>query len=393
VTEPRPDHREALLRASLTTQGPLDPAAAAALLEQGWAFLAASDFQAAAVCFQRVVGFDDATITAAAWLGLGEALYRLDHDGEALAAWESVLALPETPSTYRAWLNVAGARVRASDLRGAATAYREADRRAPAEDRPMIASRLGWLAKETGDQGSARRYFARSRGDAATGVAMAILAVTVVVSLAALFQPDQGLVRLLAFDAAPVKAGEVYRLLSVTLVHGSLLHLAMNMYALYLFGPLVEAIWGRGLFVSFYVLAALAASTTSLLAGTDAAVGASGAIFGLIGVLAAGTRAHHPVLDARSRAIAGQLWLLIAINLAFGFMVQGIDNWAHIGGLLSGLWLGTLIPPGKVRTLRTFWRRPDGSAEAPGSGLAVGIATAALLGVILAGLAAAGVRL
>ena len=79
--------------------------------------------------------------------------------------WEAVVKLGETPSTYPAWRNLAAARVRSGDLRGAMRAYREADRRAPAADKAEIATRLGWLAKETGDAGTAKRYFARGRGD------------------------------------------------------------------------------------------------------------------------------------------------------------------------------------------------------------------------------------
>ena len=115
--------------------------------------------------FARVVGFDDAAITAAALLGLGEARYRLDDEAAAVPVWTAVLQLGETPSTYTAWRNIAAARVRAGDLPGAIEAYREADRRAPHEDKAEIANRLGWLTKETGDTRAARRYFAKGRGD------------------------------------------------------------------------------------------------------------------------------------------------------------------------------------------------------------------------------------
>ena len=124
---------------------------AVALLERGGELLASGDYAEAGPYFSRVVGFDDPTITAAALLGLGEAHYRLNDEAAAVASWEAVLQLPETPSTYTAWRNVAAARVRDGDLTGAITAYREADKRAPAEDKAEIANRLGWLTKETGD--------------------------------------------------------------------------------------------------------------------------------------------------------------------------------------------------------------------------------------------------
>ncbi len=174
---------------------PLDPSAsgrltrdaAQAMLERGGELLASGDFADARQFFYRVVGFDDPAITAAALLGLGEAHYRLDAEAEAVSAWTAVLELPENPSTYAAWRNVAAARVRDGDLNGAITAYREADRRAPAEDKAEIAGRLGWLNKETGNTRASQRYFSRSRGDARRVTAtLVVIAVTSVISLTAL---------------------------------------------------------------------------------------------------------------------------------------------------------------------------------------------------------------
>jgi rhomboid protease GluP len=384
------------LDAARSSQGPLSAESAQALLERGRQRLDESEPLEALADFRRVVGHHDPTITAAAWLGAGDALYRLDAEPQALGAWESVVKLAETPSTYRAWRQIAGARVRAGDLPGATVAYREADRRAPAEDKAEIASRLGWLAKETGNTGAASRYFARSRGSAPPiGLALGILIVTVIVSLVALSQPDGQLYQLLWLDRADVVSGQLYRLLTVTLLHAPgeppwfSLHLIFNMYALYLIGPIVESIWGSKVFALFYVLTALAASTASVLFSVGPAVGASGAIFGLIGVLFAGTRAHHPVLDRRARGIVPQLGFLILLNLGIGFAAGGtIDNFAHIGGLLSGMWLGLVVPPGKVPTLRSAWQHPGGQA-ASRSPLLVAAGVVALLGVIAVGLALA----
>lgn len=381
----------AVLDAALTTQGPLTPAVAAALLARGRELLGAGEPGPAAIAFRRVVGFDDPGITAAAWLGLGDALFRLDAEGEALRAWESVVRLPETPSTYGAWRNIAGARVRAGDLPAALAAYREADRRAPAEDKAEIASRLGWLSKETGNASAAGRYFARARGSAGPlGLAQLVLAVTVAVSLLALSQPDEGIIQLLWLEHGAVASGQLYRLLSVTLVHANFIHLFFNMYALYLLGPVVETIWGRRLFGLFYVLTAAAASTASFALGPGPSVGASGAIFGLVGVLLAGTRVHHPALDRRARQIVPQLGMIVVINLAFGFLAGGtIDNAAHIGGLLAGLWLGLVVPPGRVPTLGSTWQRPAGDSRTA-SPLLVTAGVVGLVGVIALGLAIGG---
>jgi len=388
---------DAQLDAALRTQGPLEAGLAERLLARGRERLDLGDAQQAIVDFRRVVGHAEPSITSAALLGYGDALYRLDDEGQAVAAWEAVVRLRDNPSTYQAWRNLAGARVRAGELPAAIAAYREADRRAPSEDRAEIASRLGWLAKESGNAGAANRYFSRARGGAGLGLAQLLVIVTSVVSLIALSDPEGNLFSLLLLDRTAIQHGELWRLVTVTLVHapGSTapwfsLHLLLNMYALWIVGPIVESIWGRRLLLLFYFLTAIAASTASFLFSPGPAVGASGAIFGLVGVIFAGTRAHHPMLDRRARSIVPQLGLFIVLNLAFGFLAGGmIDNAAHIGGLLSGMWLGFVVPPGKVPTLRSAWQNLRGE-PATRSPMLVGAGVIALLGVVLAGLAVGG---
>jgi rhomboid protease GluP len=162
------------------------------------------------------------------------------------------------------------------------------------------------------------------------------------------------------------------------------------MYALWIVGPIVEMIWGRRLFALFYVLCALGGSTASFLFTNSLGVGASGAIFGIVGVILAGTRTHHPMLDSRARAIVPQLGMFVVINLAFGFLAGGmIDNAAHVGGLVAGLWLGFVVPPGKVPTLRSAWQHPRGQPSQR-SPLLVAAGVIGLVGVVAAGLAAGG---
>ncbi len=384
---PESGGRSGSLDAAAATQGPLPADVAARLVERGRERLDQGEPRLAAADFQRVIGHGDPSINGAALLGLGDALYRVDADADAAQAWEAATELRENASTYDAWRRLAGVRVRAGDLAGAAKAYREAERRAPPEDRAEIASRLGWLAKETGNAGAAQRYFARARGGTVLGLTHVLILVTAVISFAAL--SDQRLVELLWLERGAIQSGELYRLLSVTLVHGSLIHLAFNMYALWILGPIVEMAWGRWPFLGFYVLTALVASTASFLFSGFPSVGASGAVFGLVGVLMAGTRAHHPMLDRRARAIIPQLGMLVVINLAFGFAVGGIDNSAHIGGLIAGIWLGFLVPPGKVPTLRSAWQHPMGQL-AQRSPLLIAAGLVGLLGVVTLGLAAGG---
>jgi membrane associated rhomboid family serine protease len=340
---------------------------AVALLAGGDASLAAGDFQEAAVRFGRVVGFEEASITAAALLGLGEARFRLGQDAAAVASWKAVLQIGETPSTYTAWRNLAAADVRDGDLRGAIGAYREAERRAPAADKAEIANRLGWLTKEMGDESAARRYFARGRGQGALlSVSTILIAATVIISLSAILSSEgRFLYDAFELDKTAVANGEYWRLFTVTLLHGSpengffipsLMHLGFNMYALYLVGPIVERWWGGLRFLLFYLACAAGGSVGSFVfGGPIPSVGASGAIFGLFGMLLAANRIHQPV-DRQGRYLVRQLGGLILINILFGFAVPGIDNAAHLGGLATGLWLGAMLAPTNVKTLAAGWQ-------------------------------------
>jgi membrane associated rhomboid family serine protease len=385
------------LDAALETQGPLPDQVARRLIERGRTRLDAGDHGLAAADFSRVVGHPDANLTGAAVLGTGDVLYRVDADDRAKAAWESVTRLPENQSTYAAWRNLAGMHVRAGELPQAMEAYRQAERRAPADDKSEIAARLGWLAKETGNTGAADRYFARSRGAAGFGLTLPILIATTAVSFIAFNSPS--LAEALLLSPVGLEHGQLYRLLTVTLVHGGpmpYLHLFVNMYALWVVGPIVESIWGTRLFLLFYLLTAIGGSTGSFLFSHVDSVGASGAIFGLVGVVLAGTMAHHPTLDKRARSVVPQLGLFVILNLAIGFLgsVGGfaIDNAAHIGGLLTGLWLGFVVPPGKVPTLRTAMQRPRGE-DAQRSPLLVAAGVIGLAGVLAAALAYGGATL
>jgi membrane associated rhomboid family serine protease len=388
----------------LDETGPLDRETALGLLRRADELLEAGELEAAGRHYQRVYGFDDPPITASALYGLGNALYRLDREDVALTVWEQILKLPETPSTYLAWRQIAAHRVREGDLNGGLTAYREADRRAPPEDKAEIASRLGWLAKETGDNRGAARYFRRSRGSTLPTVTYGIIALTVIVSLTAWAGIsvtrggiDYGpIYPALWLDKAGVASGELWRLVTVALVHAPdptfmFIHLGFNMYALYLVGPVVESIYGSARMLLMYVVATIAGSTASFAFGPQGeSVGASGAVFGLFGILLVASRVHNPVLDRRGRAISAQVGTLIIINLAFGFGMGGgaIDNAAHVGGLLGGMWLGLILLPAGAPTLAGMWQRPAGNQPTGWrmSPLLQAIALAALAAVLAVGL-------
>lgn len=141
-------------------------------------------------------------------------------------------------------------------------------------------------------------------------------------------------------DAVGVAAGEFYRLLTAAFLHGGVIHIAFNMYALFAFGTQVENALGRVRYVALYLVSALGGSTLSYLMAhvgpngpfpvdSASSVGASGAVFGLFGA--------YYVIARRLRADTGQIVGLVVLNLFLGFVIPQVDNWAHIGGLVTGL--------------------------------------------------------
>jgi rhomboid protease GluP len=366
---------------------PLDRATAVAVLSEADGLMEQSEPEQALALYARTAGTADRDVSAAGYYGVGNALYRLDREGEARQAWERATGLGETPVAYRAWRQVAAALVREGNLRGALDAYRQCEKRAPREDRAEIASRMGWLSKEVGNTGAAAKYFSRSRGDALPPfMTYLIIAVTVVASISALSDISGSLGGQLELDKLGIAHGEFYRLFSVTLVHGSYIHLAFNMYAMWYAGQLVERMYGSWLLLAFYLLCAAGGSIASYAFGSAVpSVGASGAIFGLFGVVLVATRFHRAVLDQQSRMIASQVGVLIVLNLILGFSgFLNVDNYGHVGGLLAGLWLALIIAPAQVPTLASLWQTPRG-----GSGGARILAIRVLgVGVLLAVLGA-----
>ncbi len=153
------------------------------------------------------------------------------------------------------------------------------------------------------------------------------------------------LVRLGAKVTPLIAAGEYWRLFTAMFLHVGPMHLFFNGYALLAVGTELERIFGWGRFTAIYLLSGLLGNLASYAFGSYLAAGASGAIFGLIGALAAFFTLHRERLGAWGRARLANIALLIAVNLFFGFTQAGIDNLAHLGGLLSGLGLGWAMAP------------------------------------------------
>jgi membrane associated rhomboid family serine protease len=132
-----------------------------------------------------------------------------------------------------------------------------------------------------------------------------------------------------------VADGEYYRLFTAMFLHYGPIHLAFNMLALWWFGAAVEQVLGRGRYLMLYLVSGLAGSAGALISSPDSpTVGASGAIFGILGAALVLERQRTYVLGG------GAFWI-IALNLIFTFAIPGISIGGHLGGLIGGA-LGVL---------------------------------------------------
>lgn len=146
--------------------------------------------------------------------------------------------------------------------------------------------------------------------------------------------------------------GEWYRLLTAAFLHGSILHIAFNMYVLFALGPTLERALGHARFLILYLVAALGGSVASYTFSDPrtVSVGASGAIFGLMGALI--------VAGRRLRWDITQVLILLGINVVIGFLSPDVDWRAHFGGLAVGaLVAGVFVwTPPPLRASRTLWQ-------------------------------------
>lgn len=129
--------------------------------------------------------------------------------------------------------------------------------------------------------------------------------------------------------------GELYRVVTSIFLHAGLIHLILNMYSLYLIGSQVETVLGKYKFLGIYLVSGISGSLMSLVLNEAnvVSVGASGAIFGLMGALLYFGYYYRLYLN---RALFAEILPIVLLNLVIGFSFSGIDNYAHIGGLIGG---------------------------------------------------------
>lgn len=139
-----------------------------------------------------------------------------------------------------------------------------------------------------------------------------------------------------------VQNGEFYRLFTCMFVHADIMHILFNMIALYSIGPVVERYYGKSKFLLIYLVSGLLGSIFSgvFMTADSISIGASGAIFGLLGSICYFTYYYRATLQGILR---GSIMPVIIINLVIGFLSSSIDLSAHIGGLIGGILISMAI--------------------------------------------------
>jgi rhomboid protease GluP len=163
------------------------------------------------------------------------------------------------------------------------------------------------------------------------------------------YDSDEAMVAMGAIVPGLVQRGQLWRLIASMFLHGGWLHWLANSWALYQLGTLYEVLFGSKRFALIYFSTGIIAGVASSMYNHGPAVGASGAIFGILGAFIFSIR-RSPVYRHQSwtRGLIGQLVFWIVVNIAIGYSLPFIDNVAHVGGLISGLILGFIphrVPP------------------------------------------------
>ncbi len=176
-------------------------------------------------------------------------------------------------------------------------------------------------------------------------VTYVLLAINIIVFILSFFY---NVIPLFAVNRTAIVNGEYYRLITGTFLHNSILHLVFNCYALYIIGMQLESFLGRWKYLVVYLLSGLAGSMLSIFFSNAYSIGASGAIFGMLGSLTYFGYHYRVYLDS---VVKSQIIPLIVLNLLLGFAFAYVDNWAHIGGLIGGV-LSTMAVGIKYKSTR-----------------------------------------
>jgi rhomboid protease GluP len=143
-----------------------------------------------------------------------------------------------------------------------------------------------------------------------------------------------------------IEQGQIWRLITPVFLHASITHVLLNMYALFILGKVLESVYGHGRFLLLYFISAFTGNVASFIFSANPSLGASTAIFGLIGAEAIFVIRNKRFYGSRYQSTLANIGVIIALNLAIGFMPgTSIDYWGHIGGLIGGALFAFLAGP------------------------------------------------
>ena len=165
-------------------------------------------------------------------------------------------------------------------------------------------------------------------------VTYALMAICTLIYILQIFFPS--LTALGAVNGTLVRNGQVYRLITSMFMHGSIWHLLCNMYSLYVIGCATENYFGKKKFLLIYLVSGIIGSMFSCIFNTGWSLGASGAIFVLMGALCYFGYYYRLYMG---RALYNEIIPVIVLNLALSIIVSNIDFYAHIGGLIGGVFI------------------------------------------------------
>jgi rhomboid protease GluP len=134
---------------------------------------------------------------------------------------------------------------------------------------------------------------------------------------------------------ALIENGQYWRLVTPMLLHGSILHIGFNMYALYMLGRRVERFFGSFRFLGLYLIAGITGNVFSFYFTPSPSLGSSTAIFGLLGAEGVFIYQHRNLIGDQFQVALRQIIQVAVVNLLIG-LSPGIDNWGHVGGLIGG---------------------------------------------------------
>lgn len=208
------------------------------------------------------------------------------------------------------------------------------------------------IGQDRGQEQVFRRFFASLAENPITAMLVVInVAMFVVLSFTGGSNDATNLYRWGAKFGPAIQGGDWYRLFSPVVLHSGWMHIAANTFALVIFGPRLERDFGWLAFLATYVVSGVCGVAASYLVSPALSVGASGAIFGIVGAYGIYLVRNRNDFGVSVNPLILNLAIVLVINIFFGILIPGIDQGAHVGGLIAGITIGWALSPKRVVTI------------------------------------------